>query len=172
MEESMRTLRRHLGPSAIAGLACTLATGCMQQPVASNLRTAPVPPGNASMSYEPRSAGDVLVSDGSAQFPADGASRYANVEEMLAGRVAGLEVLRQGSGRFSLRVRGLGTVGGGGDPLLVMDGVSMYGTAVEVLSGLSPRDVQRVEVLKDISSTAIYGYRGTNGVILITTRRR
>jgi TonB-dependent SusC/RagA subfamily outer membrane receptor len=60
---------------------------------------------------------------------------------------------------------------GDDEPLLVIDGVPAQGAIGPALAGLAPRDVARIDVLKDAGSTAIYGIRGANGVILITTKR-
>lgn len=93
----------------------------------------------------------------------------ANALQGLQGRVAGVNVyLNSGSPTASPRVliRGIGTINSSTGPLYVVDGVAM-----ENVSFLNPYDIERMEVLKDASSTAIYGARGANGVILITTKR-
>ncbi|HET8854852.1 MAG TPA: SusC/RagA family TonB-linked outer membrane protein, partial [Salinimicrobium sp.] len=87
----------------------------------------------------------------------------------LQGQVAGVKVsLNSGSPSSSPRVliRGIGTINSSSDPLYVVDGVVM-----ENIRFLNPNDIQSMEVLKDASSTAIYGARGANGVILISTKR-
>lgn len=99
--------------------------------------------------------------------------RAARIEELIAGRVAGVYVSRVSNGDFSIRIRGVNSFMGSGEPLFVVDGMvipeSGRGAA---LTGLNPHDVERIEVLKDTGSTAFYGVRGANGVILITTKRR
>lgn len=92
-----------------------------------------------------------------------------NALQALKGKVAGVNVfLNSGSPTGSPRVliRGLGTINSSSSPLYVIDGVVM-----ENMQFLNPNDIERMEVLKDASSTAIYGARGANGVILITTKR-
>ncbi|GAA4441184.1 TonB-dependent receptor [Pontibacter saemangeumensis] len=92
-----------------------------------------------------------------------------NALQGLQGRVAGVNVkLNSGSPTSSPRVviRGVGTINASSGPLYVVDGVVM-----EDIQFLNPNDIQSIEVLKDASSTAIYGARGANGVILVTTRR-
>ena len=87
----------------------------------------------------------------------------------LQGRVAGVKVaLNSGSPSSSPRVliRGVGTINSSTDPLYVVDGVVM-----ESIQFLNPNDIESMEVLKDASSTAIYGARGANGVVLISTKR-
>ncbi|HEY9489558.1 MAG TPA: SusC/RagA family TonB-linked outer membrane protein, partial [Chryseosolibacter sp.] len=93
----------------------------------------------------------------------------SNVLQGLQGRVAGVNVfLNSGSPTASPRVviRGMGTINSSSGPLYVVDGVVM-----EDIAFLNPYDIESMEVLKDASSTAIYGARGANGVILISTRR-
>jgi TonB-dependent starch-binding outer membrane protein SusC len=92
-----------------------------------------------------------------------------NALQGLQGKVAGVNVfLNSGSPTSSPRViiRGVGTINASTGPLYVVDGVVM-----EDIQFLNPNDIERMEVLKDASSTAIYGARGANGVILVTTRR-
>lgn len=88
---------------------------------------------------------------------------YNDIGEYLQGRVPGLSVMREG-GRYRFIIRGIGTINGSSEPLLLVDGVE-----VTDISYLNPRDIRSVEVLKD-SSASIYGVRGAFGVILITTR--
>ena len=93
----------------------------------------------------------------------------ANVVEGIQGRVAGVQV-QQTSGVPGetpvIRIRGGNSIQGDNDPLYVVDGViGAYGAAE-----LNPSDVQSIEILKDASATAIYGARGANGVVLITTK--
>lgn len=92
-----------------------------------------------------------------------------NALQGLQGKIAGVNVkLNSGSPTSSPRVviRGVGTINSSSSPLYVVDGVVM-----EDIQFLNPNDIESIEVLKDASSTAIYGARGANGVILVTTRR-
>jgi TonB-dependent SusC/RagA subfamily outer membrane receptor len=83
---------------------------------------------------------------------------------ICAGHVAG--------GGYSIRIRGASSFYGGGEPLFVIDGVPMLSTRPgHELDGINPSDIERIDVLKDAGSAAVYGSRATNGVILITTRR-
>ena len=93
---------------------------------------------------------------------------YTHVEEMLEGRLPGVDVLRTGSG-FRVRVRGTSSILAQSGPLWVVDGLPL--SNVDGYLGLSPRTVARIDVLKDAGAAAIYGSRGANGVILITTHR-
>jgi TonB-dependent starch-binding outer membrane protein SusC len=93
------------------------------------------------------------------------------IEEVILGRIPGLVVTRTGDGGFSLRIRGVNSIHGDNETLSVIDEMVIppYGLS-SALATLSPRDVARVEVLKDAGATAFYGSRGANGVIVITTR--
>ncbi|MDD4010248.1 MAG: TonB-dependent receptor plug domain-containing protein, partial [Fermentimonas sp.] len=92
--------------------------------------------------------------------------------EALAGQVAGLQI-QQVSGRpgaegLAIRVRGTSSITQSNDPLYVVDGYPMQESAFRMIS---PSNIQSIEVLKDASSTAIYGSRGANGVVIITTKK-
>ncbi|HKG94663.1 MAG TPA: TonB-dependent receptor plug domain-containing protein [Gemmatimonadaceae bacterium] len=91
------------------------------------------------------------------------------IEEALLGRVSGVDVLRTARG-VEVRIRGVNSFYGSSAPLFVIDGVPLPLGMSSPLAGLSPHDVARVDVLKDASAAAIYGSRGGNGVILITTK--
>lgn len=92
----------------------------------------------------------------------------SNVSQALAGEVAGVRVINT-SGQpgtvGTIRIRGLGSVNGNRDPLYVVDGVPFTGN----LNSVNPADIASVTVLKDAAATAIYGSRGANGVVVITT---
>lgn len=91
------------------------------------------------------------------------------IEEMLRGQVAGVEVYQTPAG-LAIRIRG-GSGFRESPPLFVIDGLPIQQGADGALVGLNPGDVESIRVLKNVSETAIYGSRGANGVILITTRR-
>ncbi len=93
-----------------------------------------------------------------------------NLAQGLQGSAAGVMVTKQSGdpeGNTTIRIRGVATVNGSADPLYVVDGVQV-GTSANFIN---PSDVESMEVLKDASATAIYGARGANGVILITTKK-
>lgn len=92
----------------------------------------------------------------------------ANIGEAMQGRAAGVQVVNSGEpgSNVTFRIRGTGTINSS-DPLLVIDGVP---TDLS-LSALNQNDVETIDILKDASATAIYGSRGANGVILITTKK-
>ncbi|GAB6123719.1 SusC/RagA family TonB-linked outer membrane protein [Dysgonomonas termitidis] len=92
----------------------------------------------------------------------------ANIGEALQGRASGVQIINSGApgSNVSIRIRGISTINNS-EPLLVIDGVP---TDLS-LNALNMDDVQTVDVLKDASATAIYGSRGANGVVLITTKK-
>jgi TonB-linked SusC/RagA family outer membrane protein len=97
-------------------------------------------------------------------------SPVANLSNSLAGRMAGLFAV-QGSGEpgndaSTLRIRGVGTFSGAADPLIMVDGIE-----VSNYNNLDPNEIENISILKDASATAVYGIRGANGVLLITTKR-
>jgi len=95
-----------------------------------------------------------------------------NLGQALQNKIAGVQVISQGGGvpgqNPLIRIRGTNSITAGNDPLYVLDGV--VGVA-NPLATLNPNDIQSIDVLKDASATAIYGARGANGVILITSKR-
>jgi TonB-linked SusC/RagA family outer membrane protein len=94
----------------------------------------------------------------------------SNVTKALEGSVAGVQISsatgQPGAGA-NIRVRGLGSISAGSSPLIVVDGVPYEGE----LSSISPRDIETLSVLKDAAATSMYGARGSNGVLLITTKK-
>ena len=92
------------------------------------------------------------------------------VAEMLQDRFPGVEVLPQPNGNVSIRIRGRRSFLGSAEPLFVVDGTPLHNVG-GTLEDINPQDIERIDILKDAGSTAVYGSRGANGVILITTRR-
>ncbi len=89
--------------------------------------------------------------------------------QLLQGKVAGLSISRPGgnpNGGFTIRLRGLSTLGANTSPLIVVDG--QVGADINTVD---PNDIQSIDVLKDAASAAIYGTRGSSGVIIITTKK-
>lgn len=101
----------------------------------------------------------------------DAGREVTSIIDLIEGRLPGVSVRRLGNGDVSIRVRGASSFMGGGEPLFVIDGRTIMAPAGSALMAISPRDIVRIDVLKDAGATAIYGSRGANGVILITTRR-
>ena len=124
----------------------------------------PPPPGGAS----PNTGAVTTV------VPSETDARVPRVEELLRA-VPGLEVSKLANGNYRLRIRGQRSLRGNAEdenPLLVVDGIAIPNESMgAMLADLSPSDVARIEVLKDAGSTSMYGSRGANGVIVITTKR-
>ena len=104
--------------------------------------------------------------------------QIASVNQALAGKVAGVQVQTNSGrpgGRTNIRVRGFSSINTGNNPLYVVDGVQLpqgsQSLGTTAIDFINPADIQSIEVLKDASATAIYGSRGANGVILITTKK-
>ncbi|WP_293888045.1 MULTISPECIES: SusC/RagA family TonB-linked outer membrane protein [unclassified Sphingobacterium] len=108
----------------------------------------------------------------------------SSLDQALKGGISGVQVTQtsgQPGGGVSVRIRGGASIQGGNEPLYVIDGFPIYnqtestgigsGTPVNPLASLSPTDIESIEVLKDAAATAIYGSRGANGVILVTTKK-
>ena len=110
---------------------------------------------------------------------------YSNFQQFLSGRAPGV-VVQESSGEpgagLSIEIRGMSSISGSSQPLYVIDGIpfdassatgSTYGpaTITDPLAAINPNDIASLEILKDASATAIYGSRGANGVVLITTKK-
>ena len=92
------------------------------------------------------------------------------LDQAMQGRMAGVQVTQNSGepgGSVSVRIRGVGSLTSGSEPLYVVDGIPLSGG----LNAINPNDIERIDVLKDAASAAIYGSRGTNGVVLVTTKR-
>jgi TonB-dependent starch-binding outer membrane protein SusC len=112
-----------------------------------------------------------------------------SVEQLMQGRVAGVNITQNSGapgGGINVRIRGTSSVRNGNNPLFVVDGVPLSGgdvspgtgtnnlggsAAKNPLNFLNPNDIEKIDILKDASATAIYGARGANGVVLITTKK-
>jgi TonB-dependent SusC/RagA subfamily outer membrane receptor len=92
------------------------------------------------------------------------------IEESLEGRFPGVEVMRTPSG-IAVRIRGGSSILGSNDPLYVIDGVEITPGPNGALTGINPYDIESIEVLKDATSTAMYGSRGSNGIIIIKMKK-
>ncbi len=103
---------------------------------------------------------------------------YSNISQSLAGEVAGVNVINtsgQPGSTSTVRIRGFGSVNGNRAPLYVVDGIPLTtvntdNADVNPLNSINPSDIKSTTILKDATATAIYGSRGANGVILITTK--
>ncbi len=117
------------------------------------------------------------------------AQANTNIDQMIQGKAAGVQVVQNSGepgGGMSINIRGVGSINAGSSPLYVIDGLPINNepaiaqTGNEVaptrsprnpISFLNPADIESIDILKDASATAIYGSRGANGVIMITTKK-
>lgn len=93
-----------------------------------------------------------------------------NISQSLQGRVAGVEMSQTSSkpgAEMQIRIRGTRSLTASNDPLVVLDGIPFAGN----ISDINPNEIKSIDILKDASATAIYGSRGANGVLLVTTNR-
>jgi TonB-linked SusC/RagA family outer membrane protein len=108
----------------------------------------------------------------------------SSVDGILQGQAAGVQVQQNSGtpgGEMSVRIRGLSSISGSNQPLYIIDGIPVTtgdfaqigysGQGSSALSDLNPSDIESISILKDASATAIYGARGSNGIVLITTKR-
>ena len=144
---------------------------------------------NISMEPDSHMLGEVeIISDGYTDVKArdfTGAAGKANIDDMLkspissfdealAGRVAGVQVSSgDGSpgGSFNITIRGNNSLTQSNSPLYVIDGFPMEVDGTNASSSINPADIESINILKDASATAIYGSRGANGVVVITTKK-
>lgn len=94
-----------------------------------------------------------------------------SVEEVLAGRIAGVQVGRDQTGALTVRVRGGSSINGPNEPLYVIDGVAIQAGPGGSLAGINPSDIESIQVLRDAVATSAYGARGANGVIVIKMKK-
>ncbi|MFY0652441.1 MAG: TonB-dependent receptor [Cyclobacteriaceae bacterium] len=93
-----------------------------------------------------------------------------SMDQAIRGKVAGVQVTQRSGapgGGSIIRIRGINSIQGGNDPLIIVDGFPITGG----LDFINPQDIESIEILKDASATAIYGARATNGVIMVTTKK-
>ena len=94
----------------------------------------------------------------------------SNITQALQGRIPGVEMAQTSSkpgAAMQIRIRGTRSLNASNDPLVVLDGIPFAGS----IGDINPNDIKSIDILKDASATAIYGSRGANGVILVTTNK-
>jgi TonB-dependent SusC/RagA subfamily outer membrane receptor len=94
-----------------------------------------------------------------------------SIEQIIADHFPGVIAVRTPDGGFALRIRGGSSIEGNNAPLYVIDGVPVDPGPYGGLTGINPKDIATIEVLKDAVSTSMYGMRGANGVIVIRTKK-
>nr|WKN37275.1 TonB-dependent receptor [Tunicatimonas sp. TK19036] len=139
---------------------------------------------NLTLTADVQSLSEVVVVGYGTQKKADVTGSVANVseevlqsrpvasfEDALQGRTSGVQIRQAGgnlNGKFSISIRGVGSVTGSNDPLIVVDGVPLYSAD---FSTINPKDIASIDILKDASATAIYGSRAANGVVIVSTKK-
>ena len=113
----------------------------------------------------PRPPGTVLTADDIRANPGQ------SLEQLLLARVPGLAVARAPDGRTILTLRGTTTLLGEDEPLFVVNGIALAPNSSGNLNAIDLHDIETVQVLRDAASTAAYGIRGANGVIIIRTKQ-
>ena len=136
---------------------------------ATNPKPQPSNKGPVDVGYGERDRSDVAGAVNSVDADELERFHYTRVEEMIAARFPGVVVRQRPDGSYQITMRGQSTFTSGDEPLVVVDGVPAMN--IDVLAAINPRDVQRIDVLRDAASASIYGSRGANGVILIRTRQ-
>lgn len=148
------------------------------------------------LDFDPKQLSDVVVVGYGTQKRADVTGAVSSVsksnlqqpvssfDQALKGSAPGVQVTQtsgEPGGGVSIRIRGGSSIQGGNEPLYVIDGFPVYnstvtagtlsGTPTNPLSSINPADIESVDILKDASATAIYGSRGANGVVIVTTKK-
>lgn len=148
-----------LRPTAMLAMLLVAAAGCGP----SSPRTSPGPD-------EGNRTSDGAVGVSTADENDFRNARVTRAEELLEGRFPGVQVIRQPGG-ILVRIRGATSLNGSNEPLYILDGMPIDGGSGGALIGVNPSDIAKIEVLKDIAATSMYGVRGANGVVVITTKR-
>jgi TonB-dependent SusC/RagA subfamily outer membrane receptor len=162
-----RALVSSISTSLVFGLVFAPIVGCHQGRT-SRPKAAPT---TVSDGYD-ESAKTQATGGQSVTFDEASKRQVSRVEELLE-NFPGVQVQRTGDGGYSVSIRGAsGSFMAGEQPLFVIDGIPYEVGPGRGLGWLNPMDVTRIDVLKNPAETAIYGVRGSNGVIVITTQRK
>jgi TonB-dependent SusC/RagA subfamily outer membrane receptor len=152
------TTGKRLSLVLMPGLICALLAGCAHGRVDPEARAAE-PAG-------PDATGGAVVSAEDIQrTPSE------SIERILMSRFPGVWVARTPDGGLAVRIRGATSINSSTEPLYVIDGVATQPGPNGSLTGVHAQDIETIQVLKDASSTAMYGVRGANGVIVIKTKQ-
>ena len=121
---------------------------------------------SGSRASRPSGSGTVITAEDIQSSPG------MSLEQLLLARVPGLTLLRTDDGRQILHLRGTTSFMGDEEALIVVNGIALGPNATGNLRAINPQDIESITVLRDAASTAAYGSRGANGVILIRTKQR
>jgi TonB-dependent SusC/RagA subfamily outer membrane receptor len=141
----------------LAGALIGFVPACTRPPTTSQVQPAAAPPTTVRASD--------LTSGTIEKRP------HESIESLLQGRTSGVDVAVYPNGSISVRIHGPSSFYAGNEPLYVIDGSPITPEPGGTLRGINPNDIESIEVLKFPPATSLYGMRGTNGVIVITTTR-
>ena len=156
-----RGLRDSFRLCAVAGCYVLLTTACHSQV------------GDPALPRSDTSAARDVAGGAGGTAKADGEKLMSNsprtVTDMLVGRFAGVEVFQTANGGTSIKIRGARSINSSDEPLFVLDGYPQHNGSAS-LNDLDPHDIKSIEVLKG-ADASVWGSRGANGVIVITTKK-
>lgn len=153
--------------SIVLGLLLASIVACHQRPA---VPREPTSPETVSDGYGEKPKDQVGGTVTSVTFDNAADGKVSRVEELLE-RFPGVRVQRTAGGGYSVSIRGVGSFMASEEPLYVIDGVPIDIRPGSGLSWLNPSDVVRIDLLRNPVETSIYGVRGANGVVVITTKR-
>jgi TonB-dependent starch-binding outer membrane protein SusC len=119
----------------------------------------------AKSTDQPRPSSTTITAEDIARSPG------VSLEQLLVARIPGVTMARANDGRVIIHIRGTSNLRGVQEPLVVLDGIPLEPNPAGNLRAVNLHDIASVEVLKDATTTAMYGVRGGNGVIVIKTKR-
>jgi TonB-dependent starch-binding outer membrane protein SusC len=166
----MYTRRRRPPFATRAVLLCASAALSACHATSSAPKRSSPAPATVQVGYGSQDPRDVSAAVNSASGEKMRSNSPRTVADMIIGRFPGVEVRQLPNGSASIRIRGTRSFRSGEEPLIVVDGIPQHGGG-QALMDLSPHDVESIEVLKDAAASSVFGSRGSNGVILISTRR-
>jgi TonB-dependent SusC/RagA subfamily outer membrane receptor len=143
-------------------LSCALIAGLLSGCASGN--RAPADP-TANPPARSPDGGTIVTSEDLDRTPNE------SIERTLAAKVPGLYISHTADGSIAIRIRGNASITGSNEPLYVIDGMPVNAGPGGSLTGINPKDIASIEVLKDATATSFYGVRGANGVIVIKTKR-
>ena len=169
----MRPTRR--GSATVSGVCCitlaVLMAGCGSSSGEGVASGPALEPDEFSLGYTIENRRQSTAAVSSITEEQISQTRTGRIQEILR-RVPGVQVFNRPDGSFSIQIRGARTFTGSNEPLFVINGVIVQDIGTfSAADAINPADVERIDVLKDASSLAMYGSRGANGVIVITTKR-
>ena len=140
------------------GLLVWLISGCASG------NSAPPDP-TAGLTPRNQNGGTIVTAEDLDRTPVE------SIERALASKVPGVYVSHTADGSIAIRIRGNSSIEGSNEPLYVIDGTPVNAGPGGSLTGINPKDIASIEVLKDATATSFYGVRGANGVIVIKTKQ-